>query len=81
MFILLMMAIIISIYHRKSGTLTPIAPRTMILLTIPALALILSAGGVGYARLNAEVHTKRALAARKASVWPAVIYEIDKAYI
>jgi len=30
--------------------------------------------------LNAEICTKRALAARKAKAWPAVINEIDKGY-
>ncbi len=35
---------------------------------------------LGYVRLKAEIHTKRAFAARKAKAWAAVIHEIDRGY-
>lgn len=52
------------------------------LLTIsaPALGLLLFALAIGHIRLNAEIHTRKALAARKAQNFPAVIAQIDKAY-
>jgi hypothetical protein len=44
------------------------------------LPLLLAAASVGYLRLNAEVHMKKALAARMAQDWPAALREIDAAY-
>jgi len=52
----------------------------MFVVGIPATILLILAVVNGYTRLNAEVYTKRAFAARKAKVWPAVISEIDKGY-
>ena len=80
MFLLLMMAIVISIYHRASGTRKN-TPRPFVFAAgIPAVILLVLAVVNGYIRLNAEICTKRALAARKAKAWPAVINEIDKGY-
>lgn len=80
MFLLLMMAVVISIYHRSFGKQGDISRLLMFVLAIPCLCLLLSAIYIGHARLTAEIHTKRAFAARKAKVWPAVISEIDKGY-
>ncbi len=80
MFLLLMMAIVISIHHRSSGSLKNIPRPFMFAVGIPATILLILAVVNGYTRLNAEVYTKRAFAARKAKVWPAVISEIDKGY-
>ena len=52
----------------------------MFALAVPSLSLLLFAITVGYIRLNAEIHTKRALGARSAQNWPMVISEIDKGY-
>lgn len=78
--LLLMMAIIVSIYHQSLGYKKNIPRSFMFALTIPSLALLLSAIAVGYIRLNAEIHTKRAFAARNAQNWLMVISEIDKGY-
>ena len=80
MFLLLMMAIVISIHHRSFGKQGDISRLLMFVLAIPCLCLLLFAIYIGHARLTAEIHTKRAFAARKAKVWPAVISEIDKGY-
>jgi tetratricopeptide (TPR) repeat protein len=52
----------------------------MFALAIPSLFLLLFAIAVGYIRLNAEIYTKRAYAARAAQNWPAVISEINRGY-
>jgi len=80
MFLLMMMVIVISLYHRASGSRKNLSRLFMFAVGIPAAILLVLAGVNGYIRLNAEVYTKRALAARKAKAWPAVINEIDKAY-
>jgi O-antigen ligase len=80
MFLLLIMAIVISIYHQSLGDRRSVSRSFISALTIPSLLLILCAIIVGYFRLNAEIHTKKALAARRAQNWPMVISEIDKGY-
>jgi tetratricopeptide (TPR) repeat protein len=80
MFLLLMMAVVISIYNRSFGKQGDISRLLMFVLAIPCLCLLLLAIYIGYARLSAEIHTKRALAARKAKAWPDVISEIDNGY-
>ena len=80
MFLLLMMAIIISTYHRTSDSRKKIPRPFMFAAGIPAEILLFLAVVNGYTRLNAEVYTKRAFTARKANAWPAVINEIDKGY-
>ncbi|MHC4175123.1 MAG: O-antigen ligase family protein [Planctomycetota bacterium] len=80
MFLLLMMAIVISIYHQSLGDRKSVSRSFISALTIPSLLLILCAIIVGYFRLNAEIHTKKALAARRVQNWPVVISEIDKGY-
>jgi O-antigen ligase len=79
-FLLLMMAVIVSIYHQSFGCKKAIPRSFMFALIIPSFALLLFAIAVGYIRLNAEIYTKRAYAARAAQNWPAVILEIDKGY-
>lgn len=80
MFLLLMMAIVISIYHRSSDNLKNIPRPFMFMVGIPAIVLLLFATFIGYTRLNAEIHTKRAFEARRVQNWQVVISEIDKGY-
>lgn len=80
MFLLLMMAVVISTHHRNSDSLDNIPRPFMFVVGIPAAILLIFAAVNGYTRLNAEIHTKRAFAARKAKAWPSVIYELDKGY-
>jgi O-antigen ligase/tetratricopeptide (TPR) repeat protein len=78
-FLLLMMAIITNIYHKRFP-LQHIHSRPLVIGVLLVSQMLLSFGVVvGYLRLNAEVHTKRALAARMAHDWPTVIHEIDAA--
>ncbi len=79
-FLLLMMAIVISIYHQSLGDKKTVSPPFMFSLVIPSILLLSFAIFIGYIRLNAEVHTKRALEARRIQDWPVVISEIDKGY-
>ncbi|MDD5327901.1 MAG: O-antigen ligase family protein [Phycisphaerae bacterium] len=80
MFLLLMMAVIVSIYHQAFGCKKTVPRWFMSVLVVPSFALLLFAIAVGYIRLNAEIYTKRAYAARAAQNWPVVILEIDKGY-
>jgi hypothetical protein len=52
----------------------------MLSILLISVLLLSAAVGVGYLRLNAEIHTKKAFAARMAQDWPAVLREIDAAY-
>jgi O-antigen ligase len=79
-FLMLMMAVVVSIYHQSLGFKKTVPRSFMCALTIPSLPLLLCAVAVGYIRLNAEIYTKRAYAARAAQNWPVVISEIDKGY-
>jgi O-antigen ligase len=80
MFLMLMMAVIVSIYHQSFSHKKNVPSPFIFALITPSLALLLFAIAVGYIRLNAEIYTKRAYAARAAQNWPAVISEIDKGY-
>lgn len=79
-YLMFMMATVLSIYHKLFPIQKKFTNATVLSLTIPSLILLLVSIAVGYTRLNAEIHTKRALAAREASNWEDVISEIDKAY-
>ncbi|MFH1614707.1 MAG: LamG-like jellyroll fold domain-containing protein [Planctomycetota bacterium] len=79
-FLLLMMAVIIAIYHQSFGYQKNDPRLFMLALVVPCLCLLLFAIFIGYTRLNAEIHTKRAFAAREAKNWPLVISEIDNGY-
>jgi O-antigen ligase len=80
MFLLLLIALMVSVYHQRFGATKTISRSTMMILAGPSLLLLFLAVLNGYVRFNAEVHTKRALAARGAGNWLAVISEIDKGY-
>jgi len=76
---MLMLAAVTSIYHQTSPlSNTTISTSTLLSLLLFSGMLSLSAIAVGWLRLNAEIHTKKALAAREAGDWPAVIAEIDQ---
>jgi O-antigen ligase len=79
-FLLLMMAIVISIYNQLFKHKKNISRSLMFALTVPSLFILLSVIADGYVRVRAEVFTKRALVARKAVNWPMIITEIDKGY-
>jgi O-antigen ligase len=80
MFLLLMMAVITSIYHQTFVSKSNVSHPFILTMVIPSLLILFFVIINGYIRLNAEVHTRRALAARKAGNWPMVISEIDKGY-
>lgn len=78
-FLMLVMAGIIAIYHRtfhsrKQISLTMIRSVLIASLLISACSVV-----VGVVRVQSEIHTKIALAARQAGDWPLVISEVDRA--
>ena len=78
-YLILMIASVSSIYHR----LFPINKKenriAILSLLISSFLLLLVAVLVGCGRLKGEIHTKRALAARRAHNCEAVISEVNKA--
>jgi O-antigen ligase len=78
--LLLMVAIILSIYHRLRPSHKQFPRGIMFGWNLICTVLLCSAVIIGYIRLNAEVHTKRALAARYTKDWGKVTEEIDKGY-
>lgn len=79
-FLMLMIAIVVSTYHRAFGGTKTVSRTPVFVLAVAPLFLLLFAIIFGYMRLNAEVHIKRALEARRAKNWQKVISEIDKGY-
>jgi len=77
--LMFMLAGVTAIYHptHPSSSMT-LSPAAILCLVLLSFALSLSALAVGWVRLKAEIHTKKALAAREAGDWPAVIAEIDR---
>ena len=80
MFLLLMIAVVITIYHRSAPGKKNVARSIILLLAVPSIVVLIFAIFLGYVRLKAEIHTKKAFAARKAKVWAAVIHELDQGY-
>ena len=80
MFLMLMMAIVISMYHWLQPDIKVVHRRFALCYSLLCIVILILAVVVGYFRLNAEIHTKRAFAARKANNWPVAIIEIDKGY-
>jgi len=77
--LMLMLAAVTSIYHQTHPlSNTTISAPALLSLFLFSGILSSSAIAVGWVRLNAEIHTKKALAARETGDWPAVIAEIDK---
>jgi O-antigen ligase len=79
-FLMLMMAIVVSIYHQAVGYRKNFSRPFMFAFAGLSLCVLLLAIINGYIRLNGEIHTKRAFVARRTQNWPAVISEIDKGY-
>lgn len=79
-FLLLMMATVIAIYHRRFPVQQHTPRSVLVSILLVAQVLLLAATAIGYARLNGEIHTKRALTARMAQDWSGVLREIDAAY-
>jgi len=77
--LMLMLAAVTSIYHQTHPlSNTTISASALLSLFLFSGILSLSAIAVGWLRLNSEIHTKKALAAREAGDWPAVIAELDQ---
>ena len=75
----LLCAAVVATYHASGLRPTrPIRGRAVPLVAVVALAGCLA---LGWIRLNAEVHTKRALAAREDGAWQQVIEEIDRGMV
>jgi len=79
-FLMLMTAIVVSTYHQSCRCAKNVARSFILACTVTSLCVLGAAIINGYIRLNGEIHTKRALAARRAQNWPAVISQVDKAY-
>jgi len=78
-YLMLIMASVLSIYHKSFPTKKRVTHPTALLLHITLMGLLLMSATFGYGRLRPEFHTKRALAARKAGNWDLVISEINRA--
>ena len=78
--LLLMMAIIVSLYHKSSRTLDQISKSVSPFIVAPILTILILLSLNGFTRLHAEIHTKNALEARKNHEWENVILEIDNGY-
>jgi tetratricopeptide (TPR) repeat protein len=77
--LMLMLAAVTSIYHQTHPlSNTTISTSALLSLFLFSGILSSSAIAVGWVRLNSEIHTKKALAAREAGDWPTVIAEIDR---
>lgn len=77
--LMFMMSTILSIYNKLFPLRKEMSRFVIGGLTISSLILISISIVLGYVRLNAEIHTKKAIAAQEANNWQAVITEIDKA--
>ncbi|MBN4065748.1 tetratricopeptide repeat protein, partial [Candidatus Amoebophilus asiaticus] len=79
-YLMLIMASLISIYHKSAPKKEYIKPAKVFLFTFSALILLLFSMVIGIKRLNAEIHTRKALIARESNNWGLVKSEINKAY-
>ena len=78
-YLILIMASVLSIYHKSFPMKKRVPHPRFLLLHIPLMALLLICIIFGCGRLRSEFHTKGALAARKAENWNLVIHETDQA--
>jgi len=78
-FLMLIAACVISTYHKLFPIRKKITQAKVISLHVLLLVLLGVCVFVGYNRLGSEIHSKKALSARKIKAWEQVIYEIDKA--
>jgi len=78
-FLMLIAASIVSIYHSLFPIHKYVRQSVRFMLHVILLILLTICMIFGYERLNAEIHTRKALAARKSHQWEKVISEIDKA--
>ncbi|MBN1352100.1 O-antigen ligase family protein [candidate division KSB1 bacterium] len=78
-FLMLLIGIILSIYHSVFPIKkTPSRALRLLVLSF-SLAILMLSIWVGYARLHAEMHTKKAIAAWHAGDWKTVIEEVENA--
>ncbi len=78
-YLILIMASVLSIYHKSFPMKKRVPHPRVLLFHIPLMALLLVCMIFGCGRLMSEFHTKGALAARKAGNWELVIREINRA--
>ncbi len=78
-FLMLIAASIVSAYHRLFPIQKHVSRSVRFILHSILLILLTVCIVFGYERLIAEIHTRKALAARKGHQWETVISEIDKA--
>lgn len=78
--LLLMIAMLTALYHRRFPMAANLSRRVLLGGLIAAQVLLLFAVVLASMRLKAEIHTKRALAARRSQDWSRVVSEIDAAY-
>jgi len=79
-FLILLMTIVTSKHLTYSVCNGSSRRSGIIAFAVISLVLLPIAMAVGCIRLRAEIHTKRALTARKVGDWPKVISEIDSCY-
>ena len=79
-FVMLMISIIVSLYHRQYPSRRTVSRGFLLVGTIALLSCTICCLIVGCYRLNAEIHVKKARAAKSLGLWRTVISEIDKAY-
>ena len=77
-FLMLIMACVLSVCHTTfpPSRCSPVPHRIAYLVAIPLLIFSIVFGGI---RLSSEIHTKKALSARNAGNWDAVITEVRRA--
>jgi tetratricopeptide (TPR) repeat protein len=78
-YLILIMASVLSIYHKSFPMKEKVAHPRVSLLQFPLMALLLICIVFGYGRLRSEFHTKSALDAQKDENWGLVIREINQA--
>jgi O-antigen ligase len=77
--LILMISVMSARYGKLFGKPRPIRRRTFFATAAAIVILLGCCIAVGAVRLNAEIHTKRAIAAKAAEDWRSVISEIDRA--
>ena len=79
LFISINLSIIVSSYHRLFSPKRLISKWTMTAGIIAFILCLMAGIVVGFHRLNAEIHTKKAVAAASRQAWETTIDEIDRA--
>jgi O-antigen ligase len=78
--LLFMMAVLTSTFHQSQPCPKNVSRPTISMMGILAVILLGFSTSIAYLRLTAEIHARRAFAARNAGQYAMVINEIDKGY-